>query len=99
TWPVTPPLLYFMRSPDGWCSATTGVPLASGSARHAAKRVPAGGACFRRTSAQSLSWPRASIAAPPLNCTNGGDALLLHVAARKKKYALSVLAAACEPMQ
>src|SRR6185312_11289275 len=77
----------------------TGASDGIGSTRHAENLTPAGGGTFSRTSDQSKSTLRPSIAAPAVCCTNGGTALLLHATASKNQYVLSVRAAIAESRQ
>ncbi len=51
--PPTVPRLTFFRSPAGWWTAVTAVPVESVDASHPAKTAPAGGALLRRISIAS----------------------------------------------
>src|SRR5690242_6786851 len=77
-------------------------PVGIGSARHAAKNVPAGGGALRRTRAQSQSTLRASSIAPAVCCTYGGvDRLrgFVHDTSSKNQNVFSVRAAVAELRQ
>src|SRR4029079_8367700 len=77
-------------------------PVGIGSARQAAKNVPAGGGALRRTSAQSQSTLRASIIAPAVCCTEGGVhrlRVLLHETGSENQNVFIVRAAVAELRQ